>query len=192
MIQGIIIGAASVIVIGGMVPYILDTLKGKTRPNVVSWFTWTLLTSIGATAAWSEGAYVTAIYSAASAVSTLTVVLLGLRHGIKHYTIFDITCQVVAIVGIILWRLTNNADIALAIAIGVDVVAALPTIRHAWRAPNAETWQAFAAGFAGAVLTLCVVSNISFADIAYPIWLAVSNGGVAAIILLRRKSKKRQ
>ena len=173
--------------IGAMVPYIRDTLKGKTKPNVVSWFTWTLLTSIGAFAAFSEGAYTTAIFSAASALATLSIVILSFWYGVKRFTRFDVWCQIAALVGVVLWQLTSDASVAIAIVVIVDIIAALPTIRHSWLSPNAETWSTFAVSALGALVTLFTITQMSFAAFAYPIWLTFGNAGIAAVIVYRRR-----
>src|SRR6185369_7622836 len=87
-------------VIGGLVaisssvPYILGTLRGKTHPNLVSWFTWMLLHVIAASAAFASGALQTGIFTTAAALSTGLIVIMSLRYGIRRYTRFDLICQI--------------------------------------------------------------------------------------------------
>ncbi len=38
-------------------PYIIDIVKGKTRPNIVTWIVWTLLISIGTAALFANHDY---------------------------------------------------------------------------------------------------------------------------------------
>lgn len=180
----------SLILLTGMVPYILDTVKGKTKPNVVSWFTWTLLTTIGTFAALSEGAITTAILSGASALATLSVTILGLKRGIKHYTFFDGVCQVAALVGVVLWQITKQPELAVAIVVATDIIASLPTQKHAWQEPFAETWQAFAAGAIGSGMALATVTQFTFVALAYPTWLALANFITVGIIAYRRPKLK--
>ncbi len=181
----------SLILLAGMAPYILDTVKGKTKPNIVSWFTWTLLSVIGMAVAISEGAITAAILSGASALATMSVTVLGLRRGIKHYTFFDGACQVAALVGIVLWQITKQPELAVAIAVMADMVASLPTQKHAWQEPFAETWQAFAAGAVGSAIALATVSQFSFVALAYPIWLFLVNFITLVIIGYRRLKARR-
>lgn len=181
---------AGAIMLAGMVPYISDTIKGKTKPNIVSWFTWTLLTGVGTFAALSEGAVTTAIFSGAATIATLSIAVLGVRSGVKRYTAFDIVCQALALLGIILWQTSQDATIAIAIVVVTDMIACLPTIRHAWGSPHAETWQAFAAGAVGAFLTLFTITQGTFVALAYPIWIAFANTLLPAIILYRRTKIK--
>jgi hypothetical protein len=181
---------AGLLSIVAMVPYIADTIKGKTKPNVVSWFTWTLLTGIGAFAAFSEGAITTAIFSGASALATLSVVILSFWYGVKRFTRFDVWCQIAALVGVVLWQVTNDATIAIAVVVVTDMIAALPTIRHAWFAPDAETWQTFVISGVGALITIFTITQISFAAFAYPIWLVIGNLAIAGVVVYRRRQRK--
>jgi hypothetical protein len=99
---------AGIISFASILPYIRDVNKGKTHPNMVSWLTWCILNLINTIAALSTGATQTALLSGASALATGSVTLLALSHGIKKYTVFDIVCQVLALSGIVAWRLTGQ------------------------------------------------------------------------------------
>ncbi len=177
---------AGAIMIGGLTPYIIDTIRGKTKPNIVSWFTWTLLTGIGAFAALSEGAITTAILSGASALSTGLITILGLKRGIKRYTAFDVICQISALLGIILWLTTQDAMIAMVVVVVTDIIACLPTVRHVWIEPHAETWQTFAAAALASGITLFTITQFTFVALAYPIWLTSANVLLSMLILYRR------
>ncbi len=37
---------AVLLTFGGYIPYILDTIRGKTTPHVYTWFIWALVTAI--------------------------------------------------------------------------------------------------------------------------------------------------
>jgi hypothetical protein len=172
----------------GVLPYVRDVLKGKTHPNLVSWATWCLLNLINTTAAISTGATQTALLSGASALATGWITLLSLRRGVKRYTTFDVVCQVLAIGGIIAWRLTGQPEIAVLIAVSVDLVAALPTWRHAWVAPFAETWQGFAIADGAAIMTLFTITNYSIVSLAFPM-LVLTNCTVMVTVINARRAR---
>ncbi len=181
---------AGVILLVSMWPYIRDILKGKIKPNIVSWFTWTLLTVIGTLAAISDGAYTTAILSGAATIATATIVVLGLRDGIKHYTLFDALCQLAAFGGLALWYFTHMPELAMAIVVLIDIIACMPTIRHAWQKPHEEGWFPFASSSFCAFLTLFTITQFTFVALAYPIWLTVGNVFITWIIVHRQKQVK--
>ena len=127
---------STAVVLASVVPYLLDILRHKTKPNIVSWLTWTMLTGIATAAEIGAGEYVTAIFTGASTIETGLVVLLGLRYGFVKYARFDIVCQLAAIGGIILWQIFNSPEIALLATVAIDFVGALPTLRHGWQKPG--------------------------------------------------------
>ena len=178
---------SALITIGGMVPYIRDILRGTTKPNLVSWLTWTLLTGIATAAAISAHENVAAIFTASATVGPLLVVLLGLRHGYVKYTRFDVVCQVAAVAGIILWQIFNSPAIGVVGAVLIDFIGALPTFRHAWLAPYEETWQTFALSSLGAVFALGALTTYNWVSLPYAVYLVVVNMVLSAVIITREK-----
>jgi hypothetical protein len=178
---------AGLISFTSILPYVKDVLRGKTHPNLVSWLTWCILNLINTTAAISTGATQTALLSGASALATGWITFLSLRHGVKKYSVFDIACQGLVIGGLVAWRLTGQPDLAVLIAVSIDLVAALPTWRHAWIAPFAETWQGFAVAAGAAALTLATITSYTFVSLAFPI-LVLTNCSVIVIIVISRRA----
>lgn len=169
------------------IPYIADTFKGRSRPNIVTWFTWTLLNCIIAAAALAAGARQTAIFALAAGICTGTVVLAGLiKDGIGQYTSFDVACQALAIIGIVLWQATHSPDLAIVCTIAASFIGSLPTYRHAWRRPREETWQFYALdGFSAAVASLAA-ADATFTALGYPVFIIVSDISILGVVLLRQ------
>ena len=69
---------ATVVTIVSVIPYLRDILKGTTKPNLVSWITWTLLTGIATVAEVVAGEYTAAIFTGSAVIETGLVVILGL------------------------------------------------------------------------------------------------------------------
>jgi hypothetical protein len=177
---------AGLISFGSALPYIIDVARGKTHPNVVTWLTWSILNLINTATTWSAGQYQTAIVGAFTAAATLCIVVMGFKHGVKRYTIFDYACQGLAILGIVAWQLTSQPALGLAIALAVDIIGGLPTLRHAWIAPFAETWQSFAIGALSGIPTFFAISAYNFVSLAFPVWITFNCVLLTAVILLRR------
>jgi len=178
---------AAAITLVGAVPYIRDILRGTTKPNLVSWITWTLLTGIATAAAISAHEYVVAIFTGAAALEVFTIVLFGLRHGYVKYTRFDVICQVAAIVGIILWQLFNSPAVGVMAAVIIDLVGYLPTLRHSWQKPHEETWQTYAISGLGAVFALGALSTYNWVTLPYAIYIVVVNILASGVIIYRAR-----
>ncbi|HSX16995.1 MAG TPA: hypothetical protein VLH86_02740 [Patescibacteria group bacterium] len=179
--------AAGLVALSSSVPYILNTLRGKTHPNLVSWFTWMLLHAIAASAAFASGAVQTGIFTSAAALSTGFIVLMSLRYGIRRYTRFDALCQAFAFAGIVAWRFTDRPVVAIVMVMAVNLMAALPTIRHAWQAPQHETWQTFALSVLASSIVLASITHYDFVSLAYPIYFFACDAAIAVVILARRR-----
>lgn len=179
---------ASTITIAGVLPYLRDILRGTTKPNIVSWITWTLLTGIATAAEIAAHEYVTAIFTGAAVVETCSVVALGLKHGYVKYRLFDTACQIAAIVGIILWQVFNSPAIGVIGAVLIDFVGALPTLRHSWIKPSEETWQTYALSAIGGGFAIFALTDYNWVSLPYAVYIVIINIGIAGVLITRRRA----
>lgn len=185
--RGALSFVAAILTWVAVTPYLRDTIKGKTRPNVVTWFTWTLLTAINAAIAFGDGAWQTAVFSIASTLATGSIMVLGFSRGVKKYTLFDVVCQLLALLGIPLWLLAHEPAIAVIILMCVDFVGGSPTLRHAWLKPYEETWQMFAISAIGGALTIASISDYNFVALTMPLYITLFDTAMLLIVLYRRR-----
>ena len=171
------------------VPYLIDIIRRKTKPNIVSWFTWTLLLAIATAAAFAAHEPRTALLTFGDTVCTLAVVILGLRYGIAKLSRFDFLCQAGAILGLVLWLIFNSPQIAIIFSLAIDFIVMMPTVRHSWLMPKEETWQTFAIGVFASALTLISLVHYSFSSLAFPVYLGITNALIALTIIYSRKRK---
>ncbi len=183
---------AGLIAIFAIIPYILDTVRGKTKPNVVSWFTWTLLLGVATAGAFASDEPRTAFLSLGDFIGTGITLLVGIKYGFAKFSLFDGLCQFAIIAGLVLWLIFDSPAIAILAAIIIDTFAALPTLRHAWLKPNEETWQTFAILTFASCLTLLTLTSITFAGIAFPLYLLIINTSIAGTVVIRRKTSGQQ
>jgi len=179
---------ATVVTIGCVLPYARDILRGTTRPNIVSWITWSLLTGIATAAEIAAHEYVAAIFTGAAVLETATIVILGLKHGYVKYTNFDVVCQISAVIGIILWQVFNSPAIGVVASVTIDLVGALPTVRHSWLKPSEETWSTYALAALGGVFAILALASYNWVSLPYAVYVVVINGLLAGIIVNRRKA----
>ena len=128
------------------VPYLIDIVRKRTKPNIVSWLTWTILTSIATAAAFAAHEPRSALLTLGATICCASVVVLGLKFGIAKFSKFDILCQVGAILGLIFWLVFDSPVIGIAVPVAIDFIGAMPTVRHGWLKPGEETWQTFLIG----------------------------------------------
>jgi hypothetical protein len=178
---------AGLLAIASAVPYFIDVIRKRTKPNIVSWMTWTLLTGIATAAALAAHEPRTALLTGGTTVATLAIVIAGLRYGIAKFSLFDGLCQSGAILGLLLWLVFDSPTIAIVIPVVIDFAALLPTLKHSWEHPGEETWQAFFIGGIAAALTVLSLSHYELDALLFPLYLFVADFLLAGIIMYRRK-----
>jgi hypothetical protein len=176
---------AAIITLASVVPYARDILRGTTRPNIVSWITWTLLTGIATAAEIAAGEYVAAIFTGSAVLETATIVFLGLRHGYVKYTRFDVVCQISAVAGIVLWQFFNSPTIGVAASVTIDFIGALPTIKHSWAEPGEETWITYAMASFGGLLAIAALESYNWINMPYAVYIVGVNIVLSSIIIWR-------
>lgn len=187
--QFFIIMLGSVLAASGTIPYIIQTIGGKTKPRIVTWLTWALLTGAAGWAALADHQLGSAVFALMGTVATGTVVLVGWRYGDRSFALLDIVCISAVIVGLVLWYLFGTAELAVWVAIIVDFIGLLPTLKHAWQKPHEETSATFVlVGLGGLLTTVTIITDgsLSVTALGYPLYVALSMGSCAAIIILRK------
>ncbi len=185
----IFVGAAVTLVFN--IPYAWATVTGRVRPNKVSWLLWSIAPAIVFFAAlskgWTWGQFPVLIYFS----STALIFLCSFINRKAYWAIgrFDFICGVVSLLTLIVWAMTKNPNLAIALAIVADILASVPTLVKSWQYPETESCEPFAAGVFNAATSFFAMSIWNFTSLAFPIYLMVVNG-LLAIIVLRKKWMK--
>ena len=185
----------AIIVLFCTLPYIIDVIKKKTKPNIITWAIWSVLIGIGAAALYASNEFNAALLLTGDCLATFAVVVVGLKYGIAKLDRFDFICLIGAIVGLILWIVFNAPLIAIIATIAIDFIGTVPTVRHSYHNPEEETWITFALGVVATIFTLLSLPNYKLSAWIYPAYLLFSNGLLFITILLgqqvisRAKSK---
>lgn len=175
------------ITVTSVIPYIRDILRGTTKPNIASWITWTLLTLVATIAEFAAGEYTTAIFTSAAVFETLLIVILGLKYGYAKYSRFDGICQIGALSGFVFWFLFNTPAAAVIAVVTIDLIGALPTVRHSWINPGEETWLTFAMAGIGGLLAIFALTAYNWTSLTYAVYIVLINALITYVIIYRAK-----
>lgn len=187
MFVNILVTLSVIFAIVSNIPYLLDVIKGKTKPRVVGWGIWATLSTIAMVAAFFDKQYPTAILLLFVTLMDMPIIIFGWKNGDKTIQKLDVYCLVGAIIGLILWWIFNSPGIAVVASLTIDSIGSLPTIIHSWKKPNEETLISFVFGIAKALCTILVLTDWRITASAFPIYLFVVNALITIIIIFRRK-----
>ncbi len=178
--------------IAAVAPYIRDVIARKTKPRIVSWFNWSLLTGIATAAAIADKQYPSAVLTATGALATMLVVIFGLRCGDRKFEVFDVLCQLGALTGLILWVIFKQPWVAITATVVIDFIATLPTLKHAWQKPHEETLSAFTLSMIGGIFTLLATTQARISGLLFPVYIVFINATLVAILKGRRANRGRR
>lgn len=175
---------SGLLTLAATLPYLLDIVRGHTKPRLVSWSIWSILVGIASAAAFASHQLPAAVLSACNAVACASVVVLGYKHGDRTLGRLDVVCFVGALLALGLWKVLASAAVAALLAVVTDFLAAVPTFRHAWLRPYEETWEAFALTALGGAFTLLVADFGVLTAIVYPLYLALVDFVITLVLLV--------
>jgi hypothetical protein len=172
----------------GTVPYIVATVRRTTRPRLVTWLTWCVLTAVAGAASVSVGDYPSAVFSFVGTLVTGLVIVAGLRFGDRSFTRLDVACLVAVGVGFVLWRTLDLPEVAVLASCLIDFVGLVPTLVHGWRKPREETALTYGLiAIGGACAVAAAWGTWTVPAVAYPVYVALSMGGCWLILVVRRR-----
>ncbi len=176
----------------GYGPYIKDTLKGKTKPHVYTWFIWGLVTLIAYALQLSGGAGVGSLVTLAAGLVCLFIALLGLRVSRKDKNIdtIDTICFLLALFALGLWIFAKQPLIAVVIVSSADMLGFVPTIRKSWHKPYQETLFSYEMNTFRFALAIYALENYNLVTLLYPLTWIIANGLFSIYLILRRKQMK--
>jgi hypothetical protein len=170
--------------------YIHDTLKGQTKPNLVTWGMRWLAPLIGMWAALSAQAdpWATVRIALAGIIPVIVFIaaLLFNNHSYRKISSFDIWCWLSSMIALIFWIFVKDPETAVLLAAIGDWFAALPTIFKAWKYPETESGSIFFMSLLGAILVLPSITSWDIVNSAFQIYLVAVNS-ILLFAIYRKK-----
>lgn len=190
---------AGVMAIVQVIPYMVSIFRGHTKPERTTYFIFLMLEVIKITSYIAVGATTTIWTGIVYTCTALLIFVLSIRYGLGGFSRFDIVCFLLAMTGIAIWIMTDNALFTLYFSTLVSVVAYLPTIKKAYFMPETENTLSWVLTLCTALVNVCALTTLKL-SIAFPPVVGVVTSGTVAYLLLfpvahakiaRRKTKPR-
>jgi len=168
--------------------YLVETIRGKTKPNRVTWLLWGLFPMIIFVAQRAQGVEGLSWASFAAGFTPFLILLASFINKEAYWKTEsrDYVLMGAAIAGIVLWALTDDPNLAIVFSLVADIFAGLPTFIKAYRYPETESWVAYAISTFGFGLSILAIQTYSFETSAFVIYLFAMNG-LLAIFSSRKK-----
>lgn len=181
VVVGTLIGAA------GALAYLVDTLRGRVRPNRVSFLMWSIAPLIAFAAQLQQGVGLESLMTfSVGFLPFLTFAASFVnRNAAWKSTRFDFACGALSAAGLVLWLVTKVGNIAIMFSIAADGLAAVPTIVKAYRYPETELAWPWMATCIGVALTLATLERWTFANSGFILYIFAVDLAIFALVVLK-------
>ncbi len=185
----VLVGAALNLI--GSSSYVIQTLKGKTRPNRVTWFLWALAPLIAFSAELGQGVGLRSIMTFMVGFGPAMVLIASFinRKAVWKITRLDIVCGVLSLLALVAWKITGVGNVAIAFSIAADLLAATPTVIKSYQEPKTEHYGVFLFGCLSAIITLLTIKQWAFAQYGFPLYIALICAVLFFLIIAPRQTK---
>ncbi len=185
-IVGAIIGS-----LGGFY-YLYETIVGTAQPNRITWLLWGIFPMVIFVAQRAQGVEGLSWTSFVAGFTPFLIVAASFFNKKAYWKTEprDYYLMAAALVGIVLWAITDDPNLALLFALLADVLAGIPTLMKAYRHPRSESWIAYAISTVGFGISLLAVQTHNLENTAFVAYIFVMNGALALLASRGRKPEE--
>ena len=168
----------------GCLVYARDTVRGKTKPNRVTWFLWFLAPTIAFAAEINEGVGFISLMTLSVGLGPLIVLTASFANRKSYWELHwtDYICGFLSLLGFILWLIYRNGNIAIVLNIFADLCAAAPTLVKSFKYPETESVEAYWVAAVNAAITLLAIKTWNIAHYGFPVYILLVNIAFVAFI----------
>jgi hypothetical protein len=150
-------------------------LRGTAKPHRTTFFIFTLINAIAFASLFAQHDRVAIYLALFNGISSLTIFLFSIKYGMGGWAPLDITCMLIALAGIALWKFTSSPVLALYSSLFANVVCLIPTIKKIYFHPETEIWGFWLMAFVSCGTNLFAIKNWTFNAAIFPLYLTIAN-----------------
>lgn len=187
--QTALIWASNILVFSSYLIYEWAMVKGKAKPHRTTRFVLFLITTLGFLSLYAQGDRVVVWFLGICSIQSLVMLIMSLKYGMGGWAKIDIMCLIIALSGIVLWKVTDNPALGLYAAVTADLFGMVPALIKTYKLPDTEFWLSYVFDLSSITLTGLAIRNGGFNDYLYPVYLLLVNG-IMMILIFRNNFKR--
>ncbi len=159
----------------GHILYARSIVKEHSKPNLVSWFFWTIAPFLGVFFQLKAGAGLSFLPILVAGLGSLLIMIVATltKNGFWKITTFDIYCGIFSLLALIIYIFTHNLGISILFAILSDALASVPTIIKSWKFPETEMWAPYLLPLFSNIVGLLIIKDWSFSIYSFGIYFLI-------------------
>jgi hypothetical protein len=177
---------AGLVAVADPIPYIRDTVRGRTRPHRGTWLIWSVLAIVAFLAQHADGAAWSLPMVGVQALLTTVILALALRRGEGGVSRGELLLIGIAGAGVVGWLSADEPLVATVCVVLADLIGVALMVPKTYRDPWSETFSTFAMASLSGALAVGAVGALDPSLLLYPVYYCVGNGAIALLIRWRR------
>ncbi|MBI2025271.1 hypothetical protein HYW59_02315 [Candidatus Kaiserbacteria bacterium] len=184
----IVLGVVSVILaLVGYATYFRSIFKGETKPHAFTWIAFTLIDGTIFFIQLAEGGGPGSWVLGVAAFFAAFVSVLALSRGERDVRAIDWACLAGAVLGLVLWLGTESPLGAVLVLTVTNLFAVAPTFRKSFVKPDEESMVIWALDVVKFSMSVFALESRTLTTALFPASIAISNGALVVMVLLRRQ-----
>lgn len=174
--------------------YLVASIRGRVKPNKITWLIWGIAPLISTAASLSTGVSWASLPVFMAGFGPILVFTVACFNKAAYWKMgkFDYICGFVSILALVAWYMTKNPNVAILLAILSDALAALPTLIKGWNFPETENGFLFLGSLFSVSTSFTEVHQWKLTEVAFPIYLIILSLTMMFLIEGRRNYLKRK
>jgi len=173
------------------VPYYIGIWRGETKPHLLTWLTWFVLTALGFLLSFKSGGGAGSFTFALQSMLCLLIVIFAFWKKEKNIVYFDWLVFACIVVIVFFYILTKNVLLSVVFAATVDCLGYLPTFRKSYTEPYQEPPLTYFLAFLSWSFSVFALQKYSTTTLFYPLALVLINGTFVIFLIVRRSVIKK-
>lgn len=171
----------------GGIGYLIDTLRGKVKPNKVGWLLWSIAPLVAFFAMIKQGVGPEAWATFIVGFLPFLVFLASFVNKKAYWEItkLDYICGGLSIFGLVLWMITRVGNVAIIFSIMADGLASFLTIYKSYKEPDSESYLVYLLGIINAAIALLIVKDWNFQNYAFNLYIFIDDIVISSLILTK-------
>lgn len=167
--------------------YARAILRQEAKPHRTTRFVLLLITALSTASLFAHHDRVAIWLAGISTLQAIGIFILSIKYGMGGWGKIDLSCLGIALIGIILWQITNNPALGLYFSILADFTGMIPALLKTYHLPKTEIVTFYALDILASFCTLLALRTYTMADIAYPIYIFAINTCMSLLIIWPRR-----
>ncbi len=170
------------------VPYYSGIIKGETKPHILTWATWSVLTGLGFILSYSNGGGPGSFNFALQSLLCFTIVLYSFFQKEKNITNSDWITFCAAIFISILYFFSKDALLSIIFATIIDSLGYIPTFRKSYLSPQEEPTLTYILNSGSWFFSIGGLKTFSLVTLIFPTTLIVVSSSLVVFLIIRKKA----